>query len=484
MPHSEKHTQDMLAVEQDLLGSLLAHRETFGTYADLLRPEDFGEEIHRAIYRVMLERHDEGEVPSAMGIRARLGDVVGGLDLKGYLARLMVDASAATTIASNIRLVQDAANMRRFRLMLEEADEELSVGGIKDPTALANRMIGNLDGIIATRASNTTRAMSLGQAADQAMEDLVRGLAGEVTPTILTGIGRLDRMTGGIEGGQLWILAGRPAMGKTAQAITMGLNASKQDDTSVLKCSMEMVAKDLAQRVISSEALAMGYEIPYQWIANRCDEAGMQLTERQVELLFQAKQRIDMLPFQIDQRSGLTFSQIASAARRYFARQRELGRKKGLLIIDYLGLVQSSDRYRGNRNHELGQITSGLKTLAKELDIGILLLCQLNRGVEHREDKHPWLADLRDSGEIEQDADTVLFVYREEYYLKNVDQQGLSNEALMEHIQRLQAAEGVLEIGVAKQRRGPTGWIKVKCNIACNHVADSYDEEQQRRHVA
>jgi replicative DNA helicase len=152
------------------------------------------------------------------------------------------------------------------------------------------------------------------------------------------------------------------------------------------------------------------------------------------------------------------------------AAMRAKGHPDVLIWVDYLSLVKSTDRYKGNRVKEVGEVTSTLKALAKELGVPVLLLAQLSRGVESRDDKRPHLADLRESGEIEQDADVVLFVYREEYYLTNVSTDGMNQQELMEHCTRMREVEGVMEIIVSKQRKGPTGIVKTKVDMSCNTV--------------
>jgi hypothetical protein len=254
-----------------------------------------------------------------------------------------------------------------------------------------------------------------------------------------------------VRGGNLYIVGGRPGMGKSALAISIGLNAAL-DGVPVMMASLEMTATDLAERALSAMARKLGHTIPYEEISK-----GIDLTDAQIRALEEAEAALSRLPFMIDPRAGLTFSQIASAARRYFAKHQEPG-VTGLLLVDYLGLIKAGDRYRSNRVQELGETTRGSRQLAKELGVAVCLLAQLNRGVESRDEKRPSLQDLRDSGEIEQDADVVIMTYREEYYLQQINTASLDQDELTEHMEKVQKNTDVLELGILKQRKGRTGW--------------------------
>jgi replicative DNA helicase len=218
-----------------------------------------------------------------------------------------------------------------------------------------------------------------------------------------------------------------------------------------------MTASALGQRAASDLAFD-GAAVPYFLMRSG------QLTDTQLAAIKQARRDFAALPLFIEQEPGLTVSQIGSRARR-------LKQRGGLafLVVDHLHKIRPSDRYRGNQTAETGEISGALAALAKELDLAVILLCQLNRQSEGRDDKRPQLADLRWSGDIEQDADAVLFVYREAYYL---DRQSAERDADAEaaRIARLCDVQNVMEINVAKQRQGPLGTVKVFCDIACDAI--------------
>jgi len=457
---------ETIEVEQVLLGTLLVHPDKIDTIREVQTEDDFIEPLHRTIWRTMLERHDAGERITIANLTARIGPVeMGGISLREYLARMAAQmGSSSHSLVGTSRAVRDAAGMRLLQDISADLLRDLSTGGIIDPVPVAVEMIRKADEIVATHLVDTARPMTLGQAARKAVEAALLARECGTPPGTMLGLPEVDRMTNGVHPGQLVILAGRPGMGKTATAITFSLNAARKG-VSALMISLEMTAQDLAERALSEQCYRQGHDLEYQKVAE-----GVRLSDLDVQHLDRAETDLAKLPMRIEQRPGMTLAQIASAARRYFATQREAGYPEGLLVVDYLGLVQASGRYRGQRVNETGETTRGLKALAKELGVPIILLCQLNRAVESRDDKKPRLPDLRDSGDIEQDADTVIFCYREEYYLAQLDTNQMSSDELMAHMEAITHSRNVMEIGVAKQRKGPTGWVRNFCNIGCNAI--------------
>jgi len=277
---------------------------------------------------------------------------------------------------------------------------------------------------------------------------------------LASGLADLDRMMGGLQPSDLIILAGRPGMGKSSLATNIGFNIAKawrgevQPDGSMKTVdggivglfSLEMSSEQLATRIIAEQS-----GVP------SADIRRGKITEEQFSHIVAASRDMQRVPLYIDQTGGLSISQFAARARR-LKRQRGLD----LLIIDYIQLMQGHAR-RGsdNRVHEVTEITNNLKALAKELNVPILALSQLSRQVENRDDKRPQLSDLRESGSIEQDADVVLFIYREEYYLKNrMPKEG--TEEFFKWQAEADAAHGTAEVIIGKQRHGPTGTVKLQ----------------------
>jgi replicative DNA helicase len=271
------------------------------------------------------------------------------------------------------------------------------------------------------------------------------------------GLSDLDRLTDGIHRGELSLLAGRPGMCKTGLAVHVALSAAA-DKLRVLYWSGEMTAEALVQRALT----AIAYRLSGKRIAYSDLRSGRNITDADYGLLSDAKDRFGALPVVIDPQPNLTIAQIAIRARR---RKQKDG--LDLLIIDHLHKIQAAERYRGDPTAEIGEISNACAALAKELNIGALALCQLSRKTEERDDKRPMLSDLRQSGNLEQDADLVLFPFREAYYL-------LAREPVpgsVEHLaweDKLAACKDRLEINIAKQRQGATGIVSCFTAIECN----------------
>ena len=289
-----------------------------------------------------------------------------------------------------------------------------------------------------------------------------------------TGFSGLNRQLGGLNKSDLLVLAGRPAMGKTALATNIGFNAAKssklEKNESILIFSLEMSAEQLAQRILAEQSTIDSHKL----------RSG-DLNETEFSKLVSTQNDILNLPFFIDDTPAISVGQIASRARR-------LKRTHGLslIIIDYIQLIQGSKASEAQgRVQEVSNITRGLKSLAKELNVPILALSQLSRAVEQREDKRPILADLRESGSIEQDADVVMFVYREEYYLdkseptqRDNENQESFNERFLKWQDRRNMAEGKAEIIISKQRHGPTGIVQVQFEAKFTRFMDLVHDDR------
>ncbi len=332
------------------------------------------------------------------------------------------------------------------------------------------------------RPANTARASSpsagrLTDAVDMAASAYQRdgGLSG-----ISSGLKDLDEKMGGLQSSDLIILAGRPAMGKTALATNIAYHVAKnykaehQADGSVKVLdggivaffSLEMSSEQLATRIIAEQAA-----IPSERIRRG------KIAEDEFHRIVEVSRDLQSLPLYIDATGGLTIAQVAARARR-LKRQRGLG----LMVVDYLQLLAGSTRRAAEgRVQEVSEITVGLKALAKELNVPIIALSQLSRQVENRDDKRPQLADLRESGSIEQDADVVLFIYREEYYLTRKEPRPNTTEH-QEWQSQMERATGVAEIIIGKQRHGPTGIVELQFDATLtkfqNLVRGDYLPEQ------
>ncbi len=447
--------------EQALLGAILINNDAFDRVSDFLKSEHFAEEVHRRIYEHAALLIRAGKLASPITLKTFLGDQdLGGVTVPQYLARL---AAEATTIinAKDFGLAIHDLALRRDLIGIGEDMVNVAYDAPIESTPReqieeAERRLykiaetGRYDGGFQSFTNAATLAVDMAAKAYQ-RDGHLSGIA--------TGLLDLDFKMGGLQQSDLIIIAGRPAMGKTALATNIAFNIARAyrhetkpdgaratiDGGMVGFFSLEMSAEQLATRVIAEQSGVASSKM------RRGD-----VTEAEFQRITEALREIQHLPLYIDQTGGISIAQLAARARR-------LKRQKGLdvIVVDYLQLLSGSKSRSDNRVQEITEITTGLKALAKELSVPIIALSQLSRQVESRDDKRPQLSDLRESGSIEQDADVVMFVYREEYYLKNREPRPGSEE----HIQwmtEMERAHGRAEVIIGKQRHGPTGTVELQ----------------------
>jgi replicative DNA helicase len=312
--------------------------------------------------------------------------------------------------------------------------------------------------------SRTKTRQSFAVAAQEALTASIeakgrRGLTG-----ITTGLVDLDRATGGLQRRDLILLGARPSMGKTTLGTSIARHAA-ESGVGVGFFSLEMDNAKLAARMVSDIAHQSRQRVPYQdFIAGR-------LSDEQEDAAAKAIEDYVGLPLLLDDASGVTMSEIRAKTETMLEEAQERGAPLGLLIIDHLGKIKPSARYSGNRNNEIGEITDGCKALAREYDLAVLLLSQLSRQVEQRDDKRPQLSDLRDSGNIEQDADAVMFLHRPAYYLERAEP--ADPDKRIDWQADLDACRNKAELAIAKQRNGPCTTIDLFIDVACSAVRNA-----------
>lgn len=451
-----------IETEQQLLGAVLMNNAAFALVDDIVRPEHFFEPVHREIWEVTAQLIGAGKFCSPLTIRTFLrADIqVGTFSLQEYLVILASDATTIVNAPDFARVIRDLADRR----LIIEVGQTLQASGERDNLVLSAWAVDYLDGIVAAQSMNAAPALDLDQALDRAMDAAAEAFQSEGKPRGLSyGLRELDSKTLGAMPGDLIVIAGRPGMGKTAFALEILRNMGKAGEA-CLFTSLEMGDVALATRMVSAEIWTPGHALSYWQISS-----GKFRQERWDDIR-DAREALRGMPIRIEQQPGLTLAQIGSRARQF-------KRKRGLkaLFVDHLGLVRPSNRYAGNKVNETGEVTTGLKALAKELGVPVFLLCQINRGVEQREDKRPTLADLRNSGDIEQDADTVMILYRPAYYEAKKEPHPASAEFII-WSDKMATIEHRLEVSIEKQRSGPVGTIRLHCDIASNAVRDEISE--------
>jgi len=451
-------------VEQALLGALLVNNKALEKVSEFLRPEHFYNAVHGRIYEAIAKFVERGQDASPITLKnyfekdADLSHVGGGQ----YLSDLAGSVISVVNVADYGQTIYELHLKRALVALGEDVvndayDHNIDLAATQQIEQAEKRLfdlatVGDYKGGFVSFNKSLTAAIQHAQVAYQR--------EGQITG-VTTGLLDLDKMMGGLQNSDLIILAGRPAMGKSALAANIAFNAARarlerggKEGAVAGFFSLEMSAEQLATRILADLA-----QVPADKIRRG------ELRDTDFHKFVEASQTLSQVPLFFDDTPGQTIGAIRTRARR-LQRQHNLG----LIVIDYLQLIQGSGRNSSdNRVQEVSEITRGLKTLAKELNVPVLALSQLSRGVEARDNKRPQLADLRESGSIEQDADAVMFVYRDEYYLKNAEparkpdeNESKFNERYADWVKQLEACHNVAECIIAKHRHGPTGIIKLQ----------------------
>lgn len=457
--------------EQALLGAILVNNDAFYRVSDFLKAEHFYEPLHRQIYATAAQQIRMAKVCNPVTIKTFLPaeEKLGDITVAQYLARLAAEAVTIINAEDYGRAIYDLATRRALIGIGEDMvniayDAPVEMGPQAQIEDAERRLFelaetGRYDGGFQPFNEAVRNAIEMATAAYQ-RDGHLSGVS--------TGLSSLDEKMGGLQASDLIILAGRPGMGKTSLATNIAFNiaaayrAEQQADGSMKAVdggvvgfySLEMSAEQLATRIISEQT-----EIPSSKIRRG------ELTDTDFEQLVSCSNMVQSMPLYIDQTGGISIAQLAARARR-------LKRQRGLdvMIVDYVQLMTgSSAKASQNRVQEITEITTGLKALGKELNVPIIALSQLSRQVESRDDKRPQLSDLRESGSIEQDADVVLFVFREEYYVKNTEprrspeeiRDDIKTEEYLAWEEKMRKVEGTADVIIAKQRHGPTGTVQL-----------------------
>ena len=427
-PHSTE-------AEQSVLGGLLIDNLAWDRAGDVVTEGDFYRFEHREIFSAIAQLINASKPADVITVFEQLqsngkAEAVGGL---AYLNALAQSVPSAANLRRYAEIVRERAVLRK----LISASDEIATNAFNPQGRPVAQILDEAEGKIFKIGEEGSRNkqgfISISQLAVDLIDrvtELYENGAEEVTG-VRTGFFDMDRMTAGLQKGDLIILAARPSMGKTAFALNIAENVAVQEGLPVLVFSMEMGASQLALRMVGS--------------LGRIDQSGLRtgrIKDDEWGRLTEAVDKMSKAPLYIDETPGLNPAELRARARRM---ARQYGGTLGLIVIDYLQLMSGTSKSDGeNRATELSEISRGMKALAKELQCPVIALSQLNRSVETRTDKRPMMSDLRESGAIEQDADIIMFIYRDEYYTKD------------------QCKEpGVAEIIIGKQRNGPVGTVKL-----------------------
>ena len=451
-----------IEAEQALLGAILINNDAWGRIDGLVTAEDFSEDLHARIFEACAELIADGKRATPISLKGMLPEQdIGGMTVSQYLARLAAEATTIINAPDYARIVRDFSDRRQIIEIAQEASFTAQTAPISTKTAkIASEMVSKLDAIASAGLSMNMRRVTIGQAARHAYDRCADMKAGKPMRGLLTGLADIDAMIGALERGQGSIVAGRPSMGKSSLALQIAFNVAAAGSP-VLFFSLEMAGVPLAQRVLASMLFDDGYGAPVDYAnINR----GHVKRDDMVRIDHAARE-LENLPLHIEQQPGLSMSQIAARTRQFKGQIETQGMELGLVIVDHIGLVAPSGRYRGNPNKELGEVSAGCHQLAKETDTHCMMLSQLSRKCEERENKRPQLSDLRESGELEQNADLIIGAFREAYYLSR-----LGNGASPDEQSRLASCQNELEAIVLKQRQGATGTVRLFADMATNAI--------------
>jgi replicative DNA helicase len=471
--------------EAALLGALMIDNRLIEDVQLKLRADHFYEAVHGRVYDAILLMADRNMVANPVTLKPQFeaDQAMRALGGPAYLAQLTGSGAALIGARDFAQQIYDLAQLRALvsvgRTMAENALDTSEAIEPREQIEAAEMALYK----VAEEGGETGSVKTFAQATRMAIEQADKALnAGGGLSGVTTGLDGINAKTGGLHHSDLIILAGRPGMGKSSLATNFGYNAARrwvrdEEDgippeksvgARVALFSLEMSADQLATRIlaensgISSENLRMG-----------------KISQADFRNLARAAGELESLPLFIDDTPGLTIAALRTRARRLKRRH-----GIGLIIIDYLQLLQGSGRGgESNRVQEISEISRGLKTLAKELHVPVIALSQLSRAVEQREDKRPQLSDLRESGSIEQDADIVMFIYREDYYMMSSEpkrpSEGDDAKTFDDHakwLSQLQQIEGLAELIVAKQRHGATGKVMMRFEPSITRFSDYIDD--------
>jgi len=426
---AEKIMPQEINAEQAVLGSMFISKYALQKAVESLNKDLFYLDSHAKIFTVLSDLAEQGKPIDITTVTAELDKrkllkQIGDVD---YLTEVITSVASAANIDEYIKIVEEKAILRR---LIEESNSiiESAYNSTDDISETLDNAEKKILSVVKTRKGTEFRTIQEVMLKTQSDLEKLAQSKGEITG-LATGFYDLDKVTTGLHANELIIIAARPAMGKTAFALNIATNIAINSKKPVALFNMEMGAEQLATRMLSSLGQVDGYKLK-----------NGRLEHNDWKKINEAISRLSDTKLFIDDTPGMTIGEIRAKCRRLASSEDGLG----IVIIDYLQLISGSARYAGNRQQEVGEISRSLKTLAMELEIPVIALAQLSRTVEGRDDKRPILSDLRESGSIEQDADIVAFLYRDDYYTKepSIDENTSKSEFI-----------------IAKHRNGPTTTI-------------------------
>lgn len=455
-----------IEAEQNLIGAVLVDNLVYARIGDAVSASDFSCMEHVEIWKQIGQMAENSQAANPVTLKAALSfQSVGELSATKYMLMCAKNPAPQMVCLDYARLIADLAARRK---LVSELLETLKKAQSSSPEFTTSSLIDELGSqIFNIPVPRENESDESNEAAIASLEQRIMDKrAGKAPAVPQTGLKDLDRILTGLNPGRLIVGAGRPGMGKTQLGIAIARRVARKG-FGVLSFSAEINRDERLARLISAEAAMSHTPIAYSEIMKG------DLDDPHFHSFQTFSKAAAKLPIVIDDRGGPSIGQIEMVARKVKTEFERQGIPLGLIDIDYLGLLRAGNRYKGNRVMEIGEITAASKILAKRLNTTVLLWSQLNRGVESRDNKRPTLQDLRDSGNIEQDADAVFFLYRPAYYDAKV-MDGASEEELA----MFEARKNDLEVIVDKNRLGPTRTATFYCDIGHTDIADKSQRNQ------
>jgi replicative DNA helicase len=466
MNTGDLRADERFCVERELLGALLRHPESsyFRSTSSIVEWDQFHDTMNGRLFGMIGDAVDHGikaGFPLASHLIGKLADdpqlTEAGITSRTLIANYLANAAPEIGIEGCARQVKYEFLSDNLRLAVENDDTESAEKFAAEMERLSKAHLTKDDGLQLVGKSTA-------KVVDDLQDVVLKG--GFVDDTAFPGSNDIAGVIGGFRRGRMYVIGGRPGAGKTTTGLSLLLKTARKGH-GVLFVELEMTAPELSEMALCDLAYDSRRRIEYRDLSARhiMDKD----FDRNFERIVEVQRHFDNLPFLISDRSGLTINEIRSQAQQYAQKLAANGKRLDVVCVDHLNLIRASGNYRGNKVAETEEVSNALKALAKELQCAVVVLVQLNRAVEGREDKRPGLADLRWSGAIEQDADVVMFVYREAYYLQKPATDPSEEDARM---LRLPLVEHKLEIVFAKNRGGPTPIVELFCDMGCSVVRD------------
>lgn len=461
-------TQELfdVEIEQALIGACLADELVAREAESLVDADDFMDPLHGRIWTAIAFLRAGGGMATPLTVAAHLASDPGMIEIRGraYLASLTLASSPVPNFKDYAGIIVNLAQRRRMDAELEAARVRIYAVDVPLTECVADVIAAV--GLASDREARNAGYLALPDAIDEVMREAEAAVNGVVPPSIKAGLKDLDAVTGGFQSGDMVVVAGRPGQGKTVLLATVA-RAAAETGAPAIVFELEMRRKAILHRLIADIDYRRGEKHPLLYSRMRSGK----LQDGEFDRMNMAAERLKLLPISIFDTAGMTIQEIGTHAARFADRSRRMG----VIVIDYLQIVKSGDRYAGSKVAEMTEVSNEIKRMAKRIGWPVVVGCQLNREVEkrHEKDRRPQLSDLRETGAIEQDADIVIGMHRPAYYIaRRRPEKGKDDGGWLQWLSDMETVRYDLELPVIKNRSGPDGLVKCFVDIGAGAIRD------------